>query len=159
MRAAGEIAPEEFFEKQAKYLEEKKGLEKLFNETGQRVDRWIETGDRMFDFIENAKFKFEKGSPEIKRSILSTLGSDFVLKDKILSLSIEKSLFPLKRVSKSVNEIKKRLKPLNTLEKQREFDNLCEIAEGRRFELLVGFPTHRFQRCALDRYANLPKNI
>jgi site-specific DNA recombinase len=126
MRAAGEISPEEFTEKRSKYLEEKKSLEKLFNETGQRVDKWIETGDRMFDFIENAKIKFESGSPETKRSILSTLGSDLVIKDKILNVSIEKSLFPLKRVSKPVNEIKKRLEPLNTLEKQREFERLCE---------------------------------
>jgi site-specific DNA recombinase len=126
MRAAGEISPEEFFEKRAKYVEEKKNLEKLFNTTGQRVDKWMETGDRMFDFIENAKFKFENGSPETKRSILSTLGSDLVLKDKILNVSIEKSLFPLKRVSNPVNEIKKRLEPLNTLDKQREFERLCE---------------------------------
>lgn len=126
MRAAGEISPDEFFEKRAKYLEEKKSLEKLFNETGQRVDKWIETGDRMFDFIENAKFKFENGSPEVKRSILSTLGSDLILKDKIVSISIDKSLLPLKRISKSVDKIKKRLEPLNTLEKQREFDVFCE---------------------------------
>jgi hypothetical protein len=97
----------------------------MFNDTGKRIDKWIETGDRMFDFIKNAKYKFESGKPEVKRSILSTLGSDLVLKDKILSLSIEKSLFPLKRVSKSVNEIKKRLEPLNNEDKQREFDRLC----------------------------------
>ena len=30
------------------------------------------------------------------------------------------------------------------------------IAEGKRFELLVGCPTHAFQACALDRYANPP---
>ena len=91
------------------------------------VDRkWIETGDRMFDFIENAKFKFENGSPEVKRSILSTLGSDLTLKDKIVSISIEKSLLPLKRISKPVGEIKKRLEPLNTQDRQREFDTLCE---------------------------------
>jgi len=126
MRAGGEISPEEFAEKRSKLLEEKKQFEKLFADTGKRIDGWIETGDRMFDFIENAKYKFENGKPEVKRSILSTLSSDLVLKDKILSLSIEKSLFPLKRVSKSVNAIKNRLEPLNTLEKQKQFDALCD---------------------------------
>ena len=29
-------------------------------------------------------------------------------------------------------------------------------AEGERFELSVGFPTHAFQACALDHYANPP---
>ncbi len=126
MRAAGEISPEEFFERRSKYLQEKTGLERLFRETGQRVDKWIETGDRMFDFIENAKGKFENGSPEVKRSILSTLGSDLILKDRKVFVSIEKSLLPLKRVSKPVGEFKKRLEPINTLEKQREFDTLCD---------------------------------
>ncbi len=126
MRAGGEISPEEFVEKRAKLLEEKKRLVKIIEGADKRVDKWIETGDRMFDFIENAKYKFENGKPEVKRSILSTLGSDLVLKDKILSLSIEKSLFPLKKVSKPLSAIKKRLEPLNSFEKQRQFENLCE---------------------------------
>ena len=31
-------------------------------------------------------------------------------------------------------------------------------AEGERFELSVGFPTHAFQACALDHYANPPSS-
>ncbi len=125
MRATGEISAEEFAEKKQRLLDEKKNLEKVFEDTGKRVDKWVETGDRMFDFIENAKYKFEKGSPEVKRSILSTLGSDLVLKDKILNIDIEKSLFPLKRVSKTLTDIKKRLEPIKNQDKQREFDRLC----------------------------------
>ncbi len=125
MRAAGEISAEEFAERKPKLLAEKAQYEKLFNDTGKRIDGWIETGDRMFDFIENAKDKFKNGKPEVKRSILSTLGSNLILKDKILSLDIEKSLFPLKRVSKTLTDIKKRLEPLNSVDKQRDFDHLC----------------------------------
>ena len=125
MRASGEISAEEFAEKKPKLLAEKAQYEKLFNDTGKRIDGWIETGDRMFDFIENAKYKFENGKPEVKRSILSTLGSHLILKDKILSIDIEKSLFPIKRVSKTLSDLKGRLEPVNTLEKQREFDHSC----------------------------------
>jgi hypothetical protein len=39
---------------------EKKDLKKLFNETGQRVDKWIETGDRMFGFIRAIALTAEK---------------------------------------------------------------------------------------------------
>jgi len=53
-------------------------------------------------------------------------GSDLILKDKILSIDIEKSLFPLKRVSKEVIAISKRLEPLKNIDKQREFDALCD---------------------------------
>lgn len=63
---------------------EQKHLLSINNEEDfqHEIDKWIETGDRMFDFIENAKFKFQNSSPEIKRSILSTLGSDLTLKGK-----------------------------------------------------------------------------
>jgi hypothetical protein len=125
MRAGGEISPEEFAEKRLKLLEEKKKLEKLFADTGKRVDKWIETGDRMLDFIENAKHKFENGGIEVRRGILSTLGSDLILKDKMLSIDIEKSLFPIKRVSKTLARIKERLEPVKNGDKQREFDRLC----------------------------------
>lgn len=125
MRAGGEIPAEEFTKKRAGLLVEKAQFEKMFNDTGKRIDKWIDTGDRMFDFIENAKDKFKNGKPEVKRSILSTLGSNLILKDKILSLDIEKSLFPLKRVSKTLTDIKKRLEPLNNVDRQKDFDHLC----------------------------------
>ena len=126
MRAGGELSAEEFAERKGKLLIEKKKLDDLFGETSKRVDRWLDTADEMLTFIENAKDKFETGTMETRRSILSTLGSDLILKDKILSIDIEKSLFPLKRVTKDVYAIKERLEPLNTIEKQKEFDALCE---------------------------------
>lgn len=124
MRAGGEISSDEFAEKRAKLLEEKKSLEKLFTDTGKRVDKWIETGDRMFDFIQNAKEKFLSGSISTKREVLSTLGSDLIVNNKKLKIDIDKALFPLKRVSKEVNEMRERLEPLNTQEKQREIERL-----------------------------------
>ena len=39
-----------------------------------------------------------------------------------------------------------------------KFDKIV-IAESKRFELLIPFGIHAFQACALDRYANSPKNI
>lgn len=125
MRAAQEITPEEFAEKRASLLLQKKKLSGLLNDTDARIDKWIKTGDEMLDFIENAKAKFQTGSMQTRRGILSTLGSDLVIKDKMLSISIDKSLFPLKSVSKEVGSIMDRLEPLNTVEKQKEFEDLC----------------------------------
>lgn len=125
MRAGGEITAEEFAERKIKFLAEKKQLDSLFENTSKRVDRWLDNADEMLTFIENAKDKFENGSIQKRREILSTLGSDLILKDKILSIDIEKSLFPIKRIAKDVNEISKRLEPLNSVEKQKQFDALC----------------------------------
>ncbi|MEI6880986.1 MAG: recombinase family protein [Bacteroidota bacterium] len=126
MRAGGEISAEEFAERKIKFLAEKKQLDELFGKTSKRVDGWLNTADAMLTFIENAKEKFETGSIQIRRSILSTLGSNLILKDKILSIDIDKSLFPIKRISKEVHVIKERLEPLNNLDKQKEFDALCD---------------------------------
>ncbi|MEI6843215.1 MAG: recombinase family protein [bacterium] len=125
MRAGGEISAEEFAERKIKFLAEKKQLDNLFGDTSKRVDRWLNTADEMLTFIEGAKYKFDTGTIETRRSILSTLGSDLILKDKILSIDIEKSLFPIKRVSKTLGKIKERLEPVKNGDKQRDFDRLC----------------------------------
>ena len=105
---------------------QRKELEKQFGDTGKRIDQWEKTGDEMLTFIETAVDKFKNGSLMTRKSILSTLGSDLVLKDKILKIDIEKSLFPLKKIKNEVLAIKERLEPLNDLEKQAQFDLLCE---------------------------------
>lgn len=126
MRALGEITSEEYTEKKAGLYVQRKELEKQFGDTGKRIDQWEKTGDEMLTFIETAVDKFKNGSLMTRKSILSTLGSDLVLKDKILKIDIEKSLFPLKKIKNEVLAIKERLEPLNTIEKQAQFDLLCE---------------------------------
>lgn len=125
MRAAGEIGPEEFAKKRASLLEEKNGLEKLSSNTSRRIDDWIKNGDEMFTFIVTAKDVFENGSYKDRRGVLSALGSDLVIKDKKLIIDINKSLFPLQKISKDVKAIKDRLEPLNTLDKQERFEQMC----------------------------------
>jgi predicted metal-binding protein len=125
MRAGGEISAEEFAEKKEKLLEEKKKLGEQFENNDKKIDQWIETGDQMFTFVELAQEKFKNGSPEVKRGILSTLGSNLVIKDKTVSVDIEKSILPLRRISKDVMKLKKRLEPLNNEDKQAQFEQSC----------------------------------
>ncbi len=61
----------------------------------------------MLAFIEQAKEKFTHGSVSVRKRILSTLGSNLIIKDKILSIDIEKSLLPMKKISKQVKAIRK----------------------------------------------------
>ncbi len=39
---------------------------------------------------------------------------------------MEKSLFPMKKISIEVKAIKERLEPLDTLEKQKQFEQMCD---------------------------------
>jgi site-specific DNA recombinase len=125
MRAGGEIESDEFIRRREPLLEEKVRLEKQFEGTGRRVDAWMKTGDEMFTFIERAVQRFSHGTLEDRRSILAALGSNLLIKDKILSIDIENCLFPIQTISSSVREIKERLEPINTLEKQEQFEQIC----------------------------------
>ena len=125
MRASGEIQSDEFAKKQAQYLTEKNEFKKLLDRTDNRVDQWNKTSDEMLTFIEKALERFKNGTIQTKRSILATLGSNLIIKDKILCVDLEKSLFPMKKVTIEVKAIKKRFEPINTIEKQKEFEQTC----------------------------------
>jgi site-specific DNA recombinase len=125
MRASGEIDADEFVRRRAPLLIEKKRLEDLFATTAKRVDAWLNTGDEMLTFIDQAVAKFKYGTLHDRRMILSTLGSNLLVKDKMISVDIEKCLFPITKVSKEVLGIKERLEPINTFEKQEQFEQMC----------------------------------
>ncbi len=125
MRSGGEISPEDFAKKQDQYLTEKNKFKKILDGSDNRVDQWNQTSNEMLTFLENAQERFKNGTLQTKRSILSTLGSNLIIKDKIISIDMEKSLFPMKKVSIEVKAIKERLEPLNTIEKQKQFEQLC----------------------------------
>lgn len=124
-RAGGEIDSEEFVRRREPLLTEKHRLEKLFESTGKRVDAWMKTGDQMFTFIEKAIFKFSKGTLEDRRLILAALGSNLLVKDKKLSIDIENCLFPIQKISEPVKAIKERFEPIDTVEKQEQFEQMC----------------------------------
>lgn len=68
---------------------EKKRWEQVFNKTSQRVDRWLDKADEIFDFARDAKLKFENGEPDNKKEILSRLGSNLLLKDKTIIINTQ----------------------------------------------------------------------
>jgi len=105
MRSSGEITPQEYVPLKTKELELKGQLEASRGSTSKNIQHWVETGDQMLTFIENVREKFRIGSYEVKRGILSTLGSDLILKDKKVFIDLEKSLFPMKIVSEESNKI------------------------------------------------------
>ena len=125
MRSNGEISSEDFAQKQTQYLAEKRELKKHIDLTDDRVEQWNRTGDELLTFIEKAQERFKNGTLQTKRSILSTLGSNLLLKDKKLSIDVENCLFPMKKVSPAVMAIKKKLEPPENGVNQEDFERLC----------------------------------
>lgn len=64
-------------------------------ETEGRAERWLELTEKVFNFSLYAHKAFLTGDLQTKKEILSALGSNFILKDRKLSLSIENYFQPI----------------------------------------------------------------
>ncbi|MDD2731676.1 MAG: hypothetical protein PHI53_00580 [Candidatus Pacebacteria bacterium] len=62
----------------------------------------------MFNFALDAKQSFETGDTDEKKEILSHLGSNLLLQDKMIAISTENTLIPMRKLSAE----DKRLEPL-----------------------------------------------
>ena len=124
MRAAQLIGDDEYNAKIAPLKKEKAQLEELLGDTGDRVNKWLNVSDEMLTFIRNATEKFNNGPLQTRKGILSTLGQNLLLKDRILQIDLEKSLFPMETVSSEVSKIHKRSEPRKTQMKQEDYERL-----------------------------------
>ena len=64
-------------------------------ETEGRAERWIELTEKVFNFALYAHKAFLAGDLQTKKEILAALGSNFVLKDKKLTITYEDYLEPI----------------------------------------------------------------
>ena len=104
MRAAGEISEEEFTRKKSTINQEKSKLHELLNDTDSRVDSWLQTADNVIRFASDAQESFTERGQHARKVILSALGSNLLLKDKIISVDADSALLPLILVSNSKEE-------------------------------------------------------
>jgi len=124
MRMNDEIDQGEFLRKKKELLEEKVKLKELLNDTDDRINKWVEKVEAILNFARDAKKEFEKGSLEKKRQVLLTLGSNLLLKDKKLYISIEKPLSLMEKVSREVKKIHRRFEPLKKPVNTKEIEEI-----------------------------------
>ena len=115
MRANSEITESEFKTKKTTLLSEKERFQELLKDTDKRVENWLEIAERGFNFAEKAATIFaeakQNDNPEAKREIFAALGSDLILKDKKLNVSLDNLLFPIQTAAKEARKIAARLEP------------------------------------------------
>ncbi|MGE5445215.1 MAG: hypothetical protein ACM3SR_11545 [Ignavibacteriales bacterium] len=99
-------------------------VQELLNDIDTRINKWIRKVEELFDFAKTAKDRFENGTLEEKRAILSDLGSNLQLKDKKLSISIEKPFSLIEEAAKEIRAIHTGLEPQETLKNK---STLAEI--------------------------------
>lgn len=79
-------------------MAEKRKIETSLGSTGRRIEDWLDTAERTFDFAIHARYRFANGALEDKREILSTIGSNLIFKDKKIQFDLQKPYFFLEKV-------------------------------------------------------------
>lgn len=124
MRAREELTEEEFRAKKAGALKEKNRCFSLLNDIDAQITRWADNMETALNFAAHAKEEFEGGDLERRRSIFRALGSNLILKDKKVSIDLEKALLPMRRLASAVQDIHAALEPQKHRMKQADFEEI-----------------------------------
>lgn len=126
MRAAGEITSDEFAARKASLSQEKARLEALVSGSAGNTETVLNRAEKLFSFTEDAKEKFINGTDDDRRAIFVKLGTNRTISDKKLSINLEESLLPMKRLSPVVRRITERYEPKNASIKSGVLGHLYE---------------------------------
>ena len=114
MRASNEINPQEYAKKRQESEEQKNYWEAQIKELGSKNKKLLAKADKTLSFATNLKNRFEKSSPEEKRSITLSLGSNLEILNKKAHFCLNLPLQPLAKHAKGAIREFERVKPLET---------------------------------------------
>lgn len=89
MRLKRLLDDEEYLEYKNKLLLERERLKEKLKDVNHSAQKQLELTERAFTFACYANYWFENGTIEQKNTILKTIGSNFVLRDRKLSLELK----------------------------------------------------------------------
>lgn len=112
LKINNEISEEEFITKKSELVKEKMHFQELLNDTDNRVNKWLERAEELFDYAEKARERFKNGTLEEKKHILQVLGSNLYLNDKILTIQLKKPLMLMENTARGVAAVYSRLEPV-----------------------------------------------
>lgn len=105
------LSDEEFKAQKVSLLADKASLEEKRAKIGQGINEWLETAERAFNLAVYARHWFENGDLYKKREILVAIGSNLILKDRLLCLDLKKPYYYLKDMATDVPETCVTLEP------------------------------------------------
>lgn len=86
--SGGLISDEEYQTLKSPLVKRKNALENALNAQGEEQEEWMELSERTFNFARYARIWFEKGDDTTRRAILACLGSNLVLKDRKINVTL-----------------------------------------------------------------------
>jgi len=107
-------------------IKQKSVLEEALLRQGAEKVHWLELSERTFNFARYARMWFEKGDIDTKRAVFACLGSNLLIKDGALSLTLRK---PFKFIFEGLPYAEQellRLQPLETADNITDFRVLTQ---------------------------------
>ena len=89
------LSDTEYAEHRSRLLKEKTTLEELIKDAGERTKQPLTLSEQAFEFACMVQERFTKGDAKARKAILDTIGSNLILKDKILLIEARKPFFTL----------------------------------------------------------------
>ena len=105
MRAGKEIDEDEYRRKKVTLLAEKSRVYGLLETTDKRIENWLEVAERGFNFAETARDDFANDTSEDlhkRKVVFATLGSNYLLKDKKISIQADDLLLGIKKAEEAL---------------------------------------------------------
>ena len=93
------ISEDEYRQKRLTLQSELASQKLKLTDTEKRAADWLELTERALNFANLAPKTFQNGTDQQKREIIPALGSNFILKDKTITLNLQKPFTLLKNVN------------------------------------------------------------
>lgn len=116
------LSDKEYLDQKVELMKEKARLKEFMDDYDVRMNKWMDIGEKTFNFARNAKYTFEKGSPEEKTQVLSDLGSNLVLKDKKLEIQLQNQYSLIQDIVQRIPETKARFEPKKTWQNEAKLE-------------------------------------
>ncbi len=121
----GALIPEEEYKTKMKELQKKKKqLEKNKHNLGKRIDRWVMLSEDTFNFACYAQTWFDQGGLKDKKIILQTIGSNLILDNKKLYLTIPRPFIEIKKAKTEADQIISQFEPEKGVDKTVQLHDL-----------------------------------
>lgn len=105
---SGALITDEEYKQVKEYIQtEKRSLLEQLQGVSSKQDMWMDTAEKAFHFAIHARYWFEHGSKEEKRTILAALGLNLILENKKLRLDLLK---PFESIQEAASLLKNELK-------------------------------------------------
>lgn len=105
--------PHDIYKAKIAELEKEKRLVKgMIDHTDERVDEWLKKAEDILHFAINAKSEFENGSLEKKKAIVAYLGSNLILKDNLIDITVQKPIEVVGKYAEQANALLDSLEPM-----------------------------------------------